>query len=200
MAIAGKWLARTYNRPDYELFGFNVYALCSDGDLMEGIGARRRRWPGTSAEQPLLDLRRQQDHHRGSTPTLRSAKMSPGGSRASAGCEDVDDANDLAALSQALADFAVTGDKPTLIIVKSHRVGVAQQAPTRHGAHGAPLGDEEIKLTKEAYGWPATRSSSCPEVSPTSRDTGRRGKSRVCAIGMKQFEQYQASTRVGRRA
>ena len=110
MAIASRWLAAHYNRPGFELFDFNVYALCSDGDLMEGVGGEAASLAGhLKLLQPLLDLRRQPHHHRGQDLAGLQRRRGPRASPATAGtCVHVDDVNDLDGLRRALGAFQPT--------------------------------------------------------------------------------------------
>ncbi len=155
MAIAAKWLAGRYNRPGFELFDYNVYALCSDGDLMEGIGAEAASLAG---HLKLANLCWIYDDNKitieGSTDLAFSENVA--GRFAACGWNviEVDDVNDLDRLRQALKRFDQTTDKPTLIIVRSHIAWGAPNAQDTAGAHGAPLGEEETRLTKRFYGWP----------------------------------------------
>lgn len=154
MAIAGKWQAARFDKPGYDLFGFDVYALCSDGDLMEGISTEAA---STAGHLKLSNLCWIYDDNKitieGDTDLAFTEDM-PGKFRALGWhVVEVEDANDLEALDAAFTEFKKTTDKPTLIVVKSI---IAWGAPTKantHGAHGAPLGDDEIAATKKAYGW-----------------------------------------------
>ncbi|PQO33868.1 transketolase [Blastopirellula marina] len=154
MAIAGQWQAARFDKPGYDLFGYNVYALCSDGDLMEGISTEAA---STAGHLKLSNLCWIYDDNNitieGDTELAFTEDM-PGKFRALGWhVIEVADANDLDALDAAFTEFKKTDDKPTLIVVKSI---IAWGAPTKantHGAHGAPLGEEEIAGTKKAYGW-----------------------------------------------
>ena len=154
MAIAGRWLAARYNRPGFDLFTYKVYALCSDGDLMEGVSAEAASLAGHLRLSNLCWI-------------YDSNRITIEGPTSLAFTEDVatrflgygwsitrvGDANDLDMLSRAYQAFLATGDRPTLIIVESH---IGHGAPHRQGtreAHGEPLGPEEVRLTKEFYGW-----------------------------------------------
>ena len=156
MAIAGRWLAAHFNRPGFELFDFNVYALCGDGCMMEGVGSEAASLAGhLQLSQPLLDLRQQPHHHRRATPRWPSPRTSPPASSATAGTSlRVGDANDLDMLDRAFGIFQATTDRPTLIIVDSHIGYGAPHKQDTSAAHGEPLGEEEIRLAKRNYGWP----------------------------------------------
>ncbi|MEW4563036.1 transketolase [Bremerella sp. JC770] len=150
MAISGKWQAARFG----DMFGFDAYALCSDGDLMEGIATEAA---STAGHLKLSNLCWIYDDNKitieGETD-LAFTEDIPGKFRAMGWHVIViEDANDLTALDKAFTEFKQTTDKPTLIVVHSI---IAWGAPTKantHGAHGAPLGDDEITATKEVYGW-----------------------------------------------
>ena len=154
MAIAGKWLAATYDRPDFELFGFDTYTICSDGDVMEGIGCEAASLAG---HLKLSNLCWVYDDNEitieGRTELAFSEDVA--GRFESLGWRviTVTDANDLVSLDAAYAKFKETTDKPTLIIVKSIIGFGAPNKQDTSGAHGSPLGDDEIALAKESYGW-----------------------------------------------
>ncbi len=155
MAIASKWLGATYNRPDYDLFDYNTYALCGDGDLMEGVAYEAASMAG---HLKLSNLCWIYDDNKITIEGHTDLAFSEDVGRRFEGMGwnvlRVADANDVQALSVALDGFNSCDDKPTLIIVRSViGFGSPNKADT-HGAHGAPLGDDEIKLTKQAYGWP----------------------------------------------
>jgi transketolase len=155
MAIAGRWLAERYNRPGFDLFDYNVYALCSDGDLMEGVGSEAASLAG---HLKLPNLCWIYDDNTITIEGHTSLSFSEDVATRFAGYHwnvvKVDDVNDLDALRAGLVAFQKTADRPTLIIVRSV---IAWGAPTKHDtadAHGAPLGEEEVRATKLAYGWP----------------------------------------------
>ena len=155
IAIASKWLAARYNRPGFDLFDHDVYALCGDGCMMEGISNEAASLAG---HLELGNLCWIYDSNRitieGHTniafrDDIASRFLSYGWN-----VERVGDANDLDRLDRALNIFRKTTDRPTLIIVDSHiGYGSPHKAGTA-GVHGEPLGEEEVKLTKRSYGWP----------------------------------------------
>ena len=177
MAIAGKWLAATYDRPDFELFGFDTYTVCSDGDIMEGIGCEAASLAG---HLKLSNLCWVYDDNEitieGRTELAFSEDVA--GRFESLGWKviTVTDANDLVSLDAAYAKFRETTDKPTLIIVKSIIGFGAPNKQDTSGAHGSPLGDEEIALAKENYGW-AHEKFAVPEdvIEHFKSKTGKRG-------------------------
>jgi transketolase len=153
IAIAACWLGATYNRPGFKLFEHNVYALCSDGDMMEGISSEAASLAG---HLKLANLCWIYDDNRmtieGSTDLTFTENVE--GRFASYGWNvvHVDDANNLALLASAYETFLSTHDRPTLIIVRSHiGYGSPHKQDTRE-AHGEPLGPEEVRLAKEFYG------------------------------------------------
>ncbi len=178
MAIASNWLAATYNRPGFDLIDFDTYAICGDGDLMEGVAYEAASLAG---HLKLSNLCWIYDDNgitiEGHTDLAFSENVAKRFEGLGWNTVRVADANDTSALATALANFQSCDDKPTLIIVRSViGFGSPHKADT-HGAHGAPLGDEEIKLTKQAYGWPENEKFLVPsEVPQYFADTlGKRG-------------------------
>jgi transketolase len=164
MAIASRWLAANYNRPDFEIFDFNVYAMCSDGDLMEGIGGEAASLAG---HLKLSNLCWIYDHNHVTLDGPASWSFSEDVATRFVGYEwnvtRVTDANDLEMLARAFEVFLDTKDRPTLIIVDSH---IGYGSPHKHdtnAAHGEPLGEEEVRLTKKFYGWPEDAKFLVPE-------------------------------------
>jgi len=155
MAIAGLWQAATFNRPGYELFDYNVFAIAGDGCLMEGIGAEAASLAG---HQQLSNLCWIYDNNKitieGDTTLAFTEDVAARFTAYGWAVQHVADANDLAALSAAFEAFRGETGKPTLIIVDSI---IGYGAPTKagtHAAHGEPLGVQEIRGTKRFYGWP----------------------------------------------
>lgn len=155
MAIASQWFAARYNQPGFELFGYDVYALCSDGDLMEGIGCEAASVAG---HLKLANLCWIYDDNgitiEGHTDLAFSEDVPARFTGLGWNVVTVDDANDVAALDAALASFHACQDRPTLIVMRSVIGFGSPNKAGSHEVHGAPLGDEEIRLTKRAYGWP----------------------------------------------
>ncbi|MGH3103526.1 MAG: transketolase [Gaiellaceae bacterium] len=155
MAIAGRWMAAYFNRPDFELFDYDVYALAGDGCMMEGVSGEAASLAG---HLKLSNLCWIYDNNRitieGSTAWAFSEDVATRFIGYGWNVTRVGDANDLEMLERAYGTFRSTSDRPTLIIVDSH---IAWGAPTKqdtHAAHGEPLGEEEIRATKRVYGWP----------------------------------------------
>jgi transketolase len=179
MAIASRWLAATFNRPGFEVFDFNVYAICSDGDLMEGIGGEAASLGG---HLKLSNLCWMYDHNGITLDGPADMSFSEDVATRFVGygwnVTRVADANDLEMLARAYEVFQKTTDRPTLIIVDSH---IGYGSPHKHdsnAAHGEPLGEEEVRLTKKFYGWPEDAKFLVPEgVREHFRDgVGKRGR------------------------
>ncbi|HEU0192053.1 MAG TPA: transketolase [Mycobacterium sp.] len=155
MAIASRWLGATYNRPGHELFDFNVYALNGDGCMMEGVSAEAA---SLAAHLELSNLCWIYDNNKitieGSTEIAFTEDVATRFIGYGWNVTRVGDANDLHMLARAFETFAREQHRPTLIIVDSH---IAYGAPTKEGtaaAHGEPLGVDEVRATKEFYGFP----------------------------------------------
>ena len=164
MAIAQKWLAARYNQPGFDLFDYNVYVQCSDGDMMEGVTSEAASMAGHLKLDNLCWI--YDDNQitiEGDTDLAFSEDVAKRFEGLGWKILRVSDANDLNQLETALHAFKQTTGTPTLIIVNSViGYGSPNKAGTA-GAHGAPLGDEEIARTKEAYGWPADQKFFVPE-------------------------------------
>jgi len=155
MAIASKWLAARYNRLGFELFSYNTYAMCGDGDLMEGVGSEAASLAG---HLKLSNLCWIYDNNRVTLdgPADVSFTEDVGARFAAYGWNvtHVTDANDLTSLEKAYNNFLQTKDRPTLIVVNSHIGYGSPDKQDTNEAHGEPLGAEETRLTKKNYGWP----------------------------------------------
>ena len=164
MAIAAKWLAANFNRPDFEIFDYNVYAMCSDGDLMEGIGGEAASLAG---HLKLSNLCWMYDHNHITLDGPANWSFSEDVATRFIGYEwnvtRVADANDLEMLGRAFETFQKTTDRPTLIIVDSHIGYGSPNKQDTNAAHGEPLGDAEVKLVKEFYKWPEDAKFLVPE-------------------------------------
>jgi transketolase len=193
MALASKWLAATYNTDQFPLFDFNTYALCSDGDLMEGVGNEAASLAGHLQLDNLCWI--YDDNHitiEGDTELAFSEDVETRFRGLGWHVVKVEDANDLDALTQALQSFQQTSGQPTLIIVRSIIGWGAPNKANTHGAHGAPLGWDEIEATKEFYGWPKDANFHVPEgvVEHFADTVGQRG-SRLRAEWQARWEGYQ---------
>jgi len=183
MAIAGEWQGATFNRPRYDLFDYDVYALCGGGDLMEGIGAEAASLAG---HLKLANLCWIYDSNRitieGSTDLAFSEDVATRFMGYGWNVTRVGDANDLAMVDRALGVFKAERNRPTLIIVDSH---IGFGAPTKQGtaaAHGEPLGVDEVRATKRFYGWPRM-SSSWYRTASTTRSTAARARAASSCAG-----------------
>jgi len=179
MAIAGKWLAANFNRPGLEIFDYNVYAMCSDGDVMEGVGGEAASLAG---HLKLSNLCWIYDNNRVTLDGPAAWSFSEDVATRFVGYEwnvtRVVDANDLEILARAFEVFRKTTDRPTLIIVDSHIGYGSPHKQDTSAAHGEPLGEEEVRLTKRFYGWPEDAKFLVPEgVRENFRDgIGKRGR------------------------
>ena len=164
MAIAGLWYAATFNRPGYDLFDYDVYALAGDGCLMEGIGAEAASLAG---HLKLANLCWIYDNNRITIEGATSLAFSEDVPTRFAGygwaIQHVTDANDLAALDAAFTAFKAETARPTLIVVDSVIGYGSPNKPGTHAAHGEPLGADEVRATKRVYGWPEDESFRVPE-------------------------------------
>jgi len=178
MAIAGRWLAARYNRPGFELFDYNVWVQCSDGDLMEGVTCEAASLAGHLKLSNLCWI--YDDNHitiEGGTELAFSEDVATRFRGLGWHVLAVHDANDLEAIDKAYRGFLSHEDSPTLIVVKSI---IGFGAPTKAGtakAHGEALGAEEIVKTKEAYGWPTDAKFLVPPDVPKhfQETLGKRG-------------------------
>jgi transketolase len=164
IAIASKWQAANFNRPDFEIFDFNVYAMCSDGDLMEGIGGEAASLAG---HLKLSNLCWIYDHNHVTLDGPANWSFSEDVATRFIGygwnVTRVADANDLEMLARAFEVFLDTKDRPTLIIVDSHIGYGSPHKQDTNAAHGEPLGEEEVRLVKKFYGWPEDAKFLVPE-------------------------------------
>lgn len=192
MAIARHWLGERFNRPGFDMFNYDVYALCGDGCLMEGVSSEAASMAGHLGLSNLCWI---YDNNKitieGHTDLAFSDDVATCFIGYGWNVTRVGDANDLEMLNRALDTFHATNDRPTLIIVDSH---IAYGSPNMEGtcaAHGSPLGDEEIRLTKKNYGWPEDEKFLVPdEVRQCFRDgVGDRGR-QLQSSWMARFDEY----------
>jgi transketolase len=164
MAIAREWLAANFNRPELEIFDYNVYAICSDGDLMEGIGGEAASLAG---HLKLAHLCWIYDHNHVTLDGPADWSFSEDVATRFVGygwnVTRVADANDLEMLARAFETFQKTTDRPTLIVVDSHIGYGSPHKQDTNAAHGEPLGEEEVRLVKKFYGWPEDAKFLVPE-------------------------------------
>ena len=179
MAIARQWLAAQYNRPGFELFDFNVYALCGDGCMMEGISGEAASLAGHLRLANLCWI--YDNNHitiEGNTALAFTEDVATRFIGYGWNVTRVGDANDLEMLARAFRTFQSTNDRPTLIIVDSHIGYGAPHKQDTSGAHGEPLGDEEVRLAKRNYGWPEDKKFYVPDgvYDHFRQGIGKRGK------------------------
>jgi transketolase len=194
MAAACQWMACYFNRPGFDMFSYDVYALCGDGDMMEGVASESASLAGHLGLSNLCWI---YDNNRitieGHTDWAFSEDVAARFLAYGWNVSRVGDANDLRMLERALQTFRNTHDRPTLVIVDSH---IAYGSPNKQdtsAAHGAPLGEEEIKLTKQNYGWPEDSKYLIPDgVRENFRDgMGMRGHA-LRDAWMAKFDEYKA--------
>jgi transketolase len=155
MAMAGVWMAHYFNKPGFTMFDYDVYVLCGDGDMMEGVSSEAASMAG-HLKLPNLCWIYDNNHVtiEGRTDLAFSDDVARRYSSYGWKVRRVADANNTEEISKAIAAFKRTNDVPTLIIVDSHIGYGSPHKEDTSEAHGEPLGEEELKLTKRAYGWP----------------------------------------------
>ncbi len=164
MAIAQKWLAARYNQPGYDVFDYAIYAVCGDGCLMEGIGSEAASLAGHLGLDNLCWV--YDNNHitiEGRTSLAFTEDVAARFMGYGWSVQRVGDANDIELIERALQRFRETKHRPTLVILDSH---IGYGSPNRQdtaAAHGEPLGADEVKLTKRAYGWPEDAQFLVPE-------------------------------------
>jgi transketolase len=194
MAIAGKWMASYFNKPGFEMFDYNVYALGGDGCMMEGISSEAASLAGHMRLDNLCWI---YDNNRitieGHTDLAFSDDVATRFISYGWNVTRVGDANDLEMLERAIKVFLDTKDRPTLIIVDSH---IGYGAPTKqdtHAAHGEPLGEDEIRAAKKFYGWPEDAKFLVPDgvLDHYKQGIGKRG-GELRAAWIKLFDSYKS--------
>ncbi|MDR5682911.1 MAG: transketolase [Armatimonadota bacterium] len=164
MAIAERHLAATFNRPGHEIVDHYTYAMVSDGDLMEGVSSEAASMAGHLQLGKLIYL---YDRNRVTLAAGVDVTFTEDVARRFEALgwhtQDVDDGNDLDAIEQAIRRAREEIDRPSLILVRTE---IAYGSPHKQGtyqAHGSPLGEEEVRLTKERLGWPYSEPFAIPE-------------------------------------
>ncbi|HUO28921.1 MAG TPA: hypothetical protein VMU80_06880, partial [Bryobacteraceae bacterium] len=155
MAVARKWLAARYNRPGFEIFDYNIYAVCGDGCLMEGVGSEGASLAGHLGLDNLCWI--YDNNHitiEGNTRITFTEDVAAHFLGYGWNVLRVGDANDTERIQHALEIFRGTKGRPTLIILDSHIGYGSPHKQDTAEAHGEPLGEEEVRLTKRSYGWP----------------------------------------------
>jgi transketolase len=155
MAIARKWLANHFNQPGFEIFDYNIYAVCGDGCMMEGVASEAASLAGHLGLDNLCWIF--DNNHitiEGNTNITFTEDIASRFQAYGWNVLRVGDANDLDRIEEALNIFKQTKGRPTFIILDSHIGYGSPHKQDTAEAHGEPLGDDEVKLTKRAYGWP----------------------------------------------
>jgi transketolase len=164
MAIAARWMAAHFNRPGFEMFNYDVYALAGDGCMMEGVASEAASLAG---HMRLANLCWIYDNNKitieGHTDLAFTEDVATRFLGYGWNVLRVGDANDQEMLARAFETFRRTTDRPTLIIVDSHIAYGSPNKQDTEAAHGNPLGEEEIRLTKRNYGWPEEAKFLVPE-------------------------------------
>jgi transketolase len=179
LAIAGHWLAARYNRPGYELFNYKIYAICGDGDMMEGVCAEAASLAG---HLQLSNLCWIYDNNKVTLDGPASWSFSEDVMTRFVGygwnVTRVADANSIEMLARGYETFLKTSDKPTLIVVDSHIGYGSPHKQDTNEAHGEPLGEEEVRLVKKNYGWPEDAKFLVPDgvLEHFREGIGKRGK------------------------
>jgi len=193
MAIAGKWLAENFNRPGFDIFNFNVYAICGDGDLMEGVASEAASLAG---HLKLSNLCWIYDNNRVTLDGPAEWSFSEDVMTRFKGygwnAAHVTDANDLDLLARGYDNFLKAKDQPTLIVVDSHIGYGSPHKQDSYEAHGEPLGEAEVKLVKKNYGWPEDAKFLVPDgvYDQFKNGVGKRGAEARAAWNAK-YEEYQ---------
>ncbi|HEV3310424.1 MAG TPA: transketolase, partial [Chloroflexota bacterium] len=178
MAIARKWLGARYNRPGFEIFDHRIYAVCGDGCLMEGVGSEAASLAGHLGLDDLCWI--YDNNHitiEGNTHIAFTEDVAARFLGYHWNVLRIGDANDIGQIEHALDVFRMTKGRPTLIILDSHIGYGSPHKIDTAAAHGEPLGEEEVKLTKRAYGWPEDDTFLVPDGvrEHFSAGIGRRG-------------------------
>jgi transketolase len=195
MAIAEKWLASRYNRPDFEIFDYRIYVVCSDGCLMEGVASEAASLAGHLGLDNLCWV--YDNNHitiEGSTRLAFTEDVETRFLAYGWNVLRVGDANDIDRIEHALDIFHKTKGRPTFIVLDSH---IGYGSPNKQdsaAAHGEPLGDDEVRLTKRSYGWPEDAKFLVPEgvYEHFAGGIGQRGAS-LRKNWKAQFAAYRAS-------
>jgi transketolase len=192
MAIAGKWLAENFNRPGFAIFNYNVYSICGDGDLMEGVASEAASLAG---HLKLSNLCWIYDNNRVTLDGPAAWSFSEDVMTRFVGygwnVTRVADANNLDMLARAFETFLKTADRPTLIVVDSHIGYGSPNKQDSSDAHGEPLGEAEVRLVKRNYGWPEDAKFLVPDgvYEQFKNGVGKRGAEARAAWTAK-FDEY----------
>jgi transketolase len=195
MAIARKWLAARFNRPGFEIFDYNIYTVCGDGCLMEGVGSEAA---SLAAHLGLDDVCWIYDNNHitieGNTRITFTEDVAARFLGYGWNVLRVGDANDTDRIEHALEIFRNTKGRPTLIILDSHIGYGAPHKQDTAEAHGEPLGEEEVRLAKRSYGWPEDAKFLVPDGVYEHFETGIGTRGATARRDwIKQFEAYRAA-------
>src|SRR4029077_16183228 len=178
MAMARKWLGSRYHKPGFHLFHYNIFAICGDGCMMEGVSSEAASLAGHLALDDLCWI--YDNNHITIDGKTRITFTEDVAARFLAyhwNVLRVGDANDLESIEEALAVFRKTKDRPTLIILDSHIGYGSPHKVDTSAAHGEPLGEDEVKLVKRAYHWPENAKFLVPDgvIEHFAEGIGQRG-------------------------
>src|SRR5712692_3059007 len=179
MAIAERWLAARYNKPGHDVVGYNIFALAGDGCMMEGISGEAASLAGHLGLSNLTWI--YDNNHitiEGNTALAFSEDVATRFMGYHWNVQRVGDANDLDQIERAIAGAVAENERPSLIIVDSHIAYGAPHKQDTSGAHGEPLGEDEIRLAKRNYGWPEDKKFYVPDgvYDHFRQGIGRRGQ------------------------
>jgi transketolase len=164
MAMGQKWLAHRYNRPGFDIFDYRIYALCGDGCLMEGVASEAASLAGHLGLDNLCWI--YDNNHitiEGNTRLAFTEDVATRFLGYGWNILRVGDANDLERIENALRTFRQTRGRPTMIVLDSHIGYGSPHKQDTAAAHGEPLGDDEVRLSKRSYGWPEDAKFLVPE-------------------------------------
>ena len=194
MAITEKWLANQYNRPGFEIFDYNIYAVCGDGCLMEGVASEAASLAGHLGLDNLCWV--YDNNHitiEGSTRLAFSEDVAARFLAYGWNVLRVGDANDIDRIEHALDIFRKTKERPTFIVLDTHIGYGSPHKQDTAAAHGEPLGDEEVRLTKRSYGWPEEEKFFVPDGVYEHFAAGIRARgASLCREWMKLVESYRS--------
>ncbi|MGO9590218.1 MAG: transketolase [Candidatus Acidiferrales bacterium] len=194
MAIAQKWLASRYNRPGFNIFDYNIYAIAGDGCLMEGVSSEAASLAGHLGLDNLCWIYdNNQITIEGNTRLAFTEDVATRFIAYGWNVLRIGDANDIERIEHALGVFRKTQGRPTLIILDSHIGYGSPNKQDTSAAHGEPLGDDEIRLCKRNYGWPEEAKFLVPEgvYEHFAAGIGARGE-RACAEWKELLGAYRA--------
>ena len=176
-AIAQKHLAARYNKPDFEIFDYNIYAICSDGDMMEGVTSEAASLAGHLQLGNMIYL--YDDNHisiEGDTEIAFTEDVAKRFEAYNWHVQIVEDGNDIDAIAKAVKNAQAEKQKPSLIKIRTHIGYGSPNKVDSAGAHGSPLGEAEVKLVKQFFGFNPDKSFVVPdEVMNFYREKGKKG-------------------------